>query len=234
MDPVTMGLVAGGIGATAGLAGNFVQASSSKKLMAKQFYYNKKMMQNAHQWTVQDLKAAGLNPVLSATQGANAGSGVGLPQAPDYASNMTDAVNSAMQTYMDNKRINNETQVSESTSDLNEANANKARKEAGVIDAKTNQEIKESESRIVKNKAQTNEIKSTIELNKEKTFLTVEQAYKIGWEKEKLARELQLLDKDISLYEIKMILENNPMKTIGEVQNIILNKKFANSAKRRK
>lgn len=154
--------IAGG----ASLIGNAMNYASSKKLMNKQHKLQKQYAQylgeNSHQWTVKDLQAAGLNPVLSATQGANATSGgnVGLPQAPDYAGSLQ----SAVQTYMDNKRIKNETEVSESTSDLNEANATKARKEAGVIDAKTNQEIKESESRIVKNKAQTNEIKSNQEL----------------------------------------------------------------------
>lgn len=218
--------------ATGGLSllGNAMQTSASKNLMAKQHHYNKQMVQNAHQWEVEDLKKAGLNPVLSASQGANVGSGVGLPSAPDYAG----SAKMAMQNYMDNKRIENETEVADSTADLNDANATKARKESGVIDAKTNQEIKESESRIEKNKAEINEIKSEIELKKEQTFLTVEQAYKIGWEKEKLAREIQLLDKNISLYEIKMILENNPTKTIGEIQNIVLNKKYANSAKKRK
>lgn len=233
---VWTGIAAAGAMGASSIIGNAMQYASSKKLMNKQHKLQKQYAQyigeNSHQWTVKDLQAAGLNPVLSATQGANATSGgsVGLPQTPDYAGSLQ----SAMQTYMDNKRIKNETEVADSTADLNDANATKARKEAGVVDAKTNQEIKESESRIVQNKAKTNEIKSEIELNKEKTFLTVEQAYKTGWEKEKLARELQLLDKDISLYEIKMILENNPMKTIGEIKNLISSKKFANSAKRRK
>lgn len=150
----------------ASLLGNAMQYASSKKLMNRQHKLQKQYAQyigeNSHQWTVKDLQAAGLNPVLSATQGANATSGgnVGLPQTPDYAGSLQ----SAVQNYMDNKRINNETQVAESTADLNDANATKARKESGVIDAKTNQEIKESESRIVKNKAETNEIKSNQEL----------------------------------------------------------------------
>lgn len=227
---------AAAINGVMGLIGNAQNYASSKKLMKRQHTYNKQYAEhvasNAMQWTAKDLEKAGFNRVLAVNNGANStsGGGVGLPQAPDYAGSLQ----SAVQTYMDNKRIQNETEVADSTADLNDANATKARKESGVIDAKTNQEIKESESRIVKNKAETNEIKSEIELNKEKTFLTVEQAYKVGWEKEKLARELQLLDKDISLYEIKMILENNPMKTIGEIKNIISNKKFSNSAKKRK
>lgn len=149
--------IASGVG---GFLANKQQFEDTKKLSAKQFHYNKMMAQNAHQWTVEDLKKAGLNPVLSATQGANMGSGVGLPSAPNYA----ESLQSAVQTYMDNKRVQNETQVAESTADLNDANATKARKETGIIDAKTNQEIKESESRIVKNKAETNEIKSNQEL----------------------------------------------------------------------
>lgn len=72
----------GGIGsAISGLFGR----SSAKKSMR----FQREMAQNAHQWEVADLRAAGLNPILSGTGGPGArASGGAMPQTPDFASNM--------------------------------------------------------------------------------------------------------------------------------------------------
>lgn len=70
--------------ATAGnIAGGMLSSSSSKKAAKKQFEYNRALQlydqefqrevaKNAHQWEMQDLQAAGLNPALTAT-GSSAG-----------------------------------------------------------------------------------------------------------------------------------------------------------------
>lgn len=50
----------------------------SKKAAERQFNYQKQMMQNAHQWEVEDLRKAGLNPILSAG-GSGASGSVGAP-----------------------------------------------------------------------------------------------------------------------------------------------------------
>ena len=54
------------IGAAAGLAGGAMSASSARSMQMRQERYTERQMQNAHQWEVQDLENAGLNPVLSA------------------------------------------------------------------------------------------------------------------------------------------------------------------------
>lgn len=97
-----MGFFDGFAGAALGFAGDLfgfgAQESSAQEMAAQQFEYNKALQQNQfelnkqsylhrHRWEVADLKAAGLNPILSANSAGSvpsvgAGS-VGLPQAPE-------------------------------------------------------------------------------------------------------------------------------------------------------
>lgn len=70
LDPVVGGLISGGI---KGISGIF----SANKAYTRQ----KEMMKNAHQWEVQDLRKAGLNPILSATGGS--GASASSPAASD-------------------------------------------------------------------------------------------------------------------------------------------------------
>lgn len=69
----------------------------NKRLMAIENSYNEKYMKNAHQWEVQDLMEAGLNPVISAngaTGSAIAGGSVSGKNAQSSTNgNITDIIN---------------------------------------------------------------------------------------------------------------------------------------------
>ena len=77
------------------MAGNYAaskQLSGSRKLMDQQFLFNKKVMKNKYTWTRQDLKKAGLNPMLAVAGGGMASSGLssasGSAAAPQYGNNI--------------------------------------------------------------------------------------------------------------------------------------------------
>lgn len=70
MDPITGGILAGGLTLGATILGN----QQSKEMSREQMRFQERMSGTAHQREIQDLKAAGLNPILSAL-----GSGASTP-----------------------------------------------------------------------------------------------------------------------------------------------------------
>lgn len=78
---VGAGFITGG----ASTAGDIYSGQQSAKEAAKNRDWQKMMSDTAHQREVKDLRAAGLNPILSATGGAGASTpGGAVAQVPDY------------------------------------------------------------------------------------------------------------------------------------------------------
>lgn len=65
-------LIGGGLSASNSAISNAKQFNYQKKLIMYQAQLQKYMAQHAHQWEVGDLRQAGLNPILSANNGATA------------------------------------------------------------------------------------------------------------------------------------------------------------------
>lgn len=86
-----MSFLGSAAGALVGGIGEYFATSSANALQQsmfnKQMAFNREVMQNRHQWEVEDLKKAGLNPLLSATTGTGTLSAPNPPttQKANYA-----------------------------------------------------------------------------------------------------------------------------------------------------
>lgn len=133
------------IGAGASLLGGFLARDASAKAAERQMDFQKDMSGTAHQREVADLRAAGLNPILSATGGMGASTPPGASYvAQDY---ITPAVGSALQAHkttaeVDNlvellEKIREEVSNLEATRGLTEAQTETERARPGEVRAHT-------------------------------------------------------------------------------------------------
>lgn len=104
MDPITGGIISGG----AGLIGTFLSNQQSAHEAQDQMDFQRSMSDSAHQREVRDLKAAGLNPILSAL-----GSGASTPSGAqgsvnDFAPSISKGFDTAVAIRGQNSAIENQ------------------------------------------------------------------------------------------------------------------------------
>lgn len=96
MDPVSIGLAGGAASAFAGWQSNKENIQAQKEINASNQAFTERMSNTAHQRQVADMRAAGLNPILSATGGSGASAPSGNAVAPQ--SRMGDVLRDSVNT----------------------------------------------------------------------------------------------------------------------------------------
>ncbi len=126
--------------------------------------YQKEFAQNAHQWQVEDLKKAGLNPVLSAGgSGASASGGGGTSGTGMTAG--AGAFSEIMNSAMGLAKLDSETNLLKAQADNQTAGAIKAVEEAGMIKPQAEAQIRNLTTNSALNKAKQQEAESRVSLN---------------------------------------------------------------------
>jgi len=122
VDPVTLGLVYGGVNTAAGLAQGLLTGGGSwrtnyenRQMVRAQMAFQERMSSTAYQRAVGDARAAGLNPALMYSQGG-ASSPVGA------SAHMENAVGAGVSAYQQARMQQQEIKESESRVDLNDEN----------------------------------------------------------------------------------------------------------------
>lgn len=218
--------LASALGSVLGFGGSLWQSSQNAASAEAMMNFQREVLQNKYQWAVQDMKAAGLNPLLAAMNGVSAGGATGAQyQATNPGQS---AVNSAMairQLSMLERQQRNNDMVAKSQADLNSAKAFK--EEADTLNARAlfqsgfyGAQVNALESSAAQNYAQSEyylDMKYKVKQDISESMARVSQIQEnIG----KLRSEISLLKSQKGNVEADTSLKASLKKLAGEEANL--------------
>ncbi|MBQ8829591.1 MAG: hypothetical protein IJ022_05825 [Burkholderiaceae bacterium] len=130
------------LGVAGSALSSYLNYKTAKQMQQRQIEWERERAQNAHQWEVQDLRNAGLNPVLSA--GGSGASTGGISAPSGFFSDFGSTINSAKQAETQEKLM--ESQVKKNDAEVNNQNR--------LTDAQIDQ-IKQQTKNLMVNTART-------------------------------------------------------------------------------
>lgn len=165
----------------------------------------------AYQTTIQDLKKAGLSPMLAYSQGAS--SNVAAPGVPNQESPIKVGINSGLRS----QEVMNQTQLvkaqignTQASTELNLANAEKSRREASLAtaqEAKTMQDVTESDSRIFLNDKQRERIGYEINEITSRYDLNLRESLRVTELTNNAVKEGRLIDANVENTKVRTAVE---------------------------
>lgn len=146
-----LGGILGAVGGLLGLQGQESANDAQAALLERQIEWQREVLQNKVQWNVQDLKSAGLNPVLAATNGVSGNApsataptvGNTGQAAVSSAAAIADVVNQFRNTDNNTRKVDSEIAVNSARAQEAEENANfrRALLLSGFPEAQTAKEV---------------------------------------------------------------------------------------------
>lgn len=142
------------IGGAASAYGQYQANKENRKLAKEQMDFQERMSSTAHQRQVKDLRAAGLNPILSANSGASSPAGA--------TATMENALEKGVSSAIESRRLKKEMDAVDSQTSLNRAQESAAESQALL----TTNSAKVAKEQLKQLESQTDAVRSESKLRK--------------------------------------------------------------------